>query len=87
MNFYLIHESKEFKNYLKSKAISVGNKFSPATIVSTFKEWINQFTENELIDKLPEEYKSFLINSKHPIRDVMMLLTFSKDIFTDNIEL
>lgn len=87
LNFYLIHESEEFKDYLKNKAISVGNKFTSSTIVSTYKEWVDQFNDNEIIAKLPEEYKSFLTKSKDPVRDVIMLLNYFRDIFTDNIEL
>ena len=86
INIYLLHESIEFQAFFKSKSVSVGKKYSPATIVSVFKEWIDKFSKEELINKTPEDYRSFLLVEDPYLQNtrVKMLLNYFNDIFMDN---
>ncbi|MFT5893101.1 MAG: hypothetical protein ACI9Y7_003220, partial [Dokdonia sp.] len=79
LNIYLLHESKEFQVFFQSKSISVGKKYTAASIVSTFKEWRNNFSNEELITKVPEEFKKFLLIKDPNHINIRIILNYFQD--------
>lgn len=84
LNIYLIHESQEFLNYFKSRSISVGKKYSAASILSNYKEWISDFSKKQLTDKVPKEMSQLINGKEKSEMHIKMILHYCKDIFIDN---